>query len=104
MRENQRLTKLIQESIDKGATTVEEIHKSIAALPLKILEESGLLRGPAKKVKRVQDQTIGAVYNLIRDVNEKVGAFASELLPAAAKRGAERRGGQAKRRSSTVKR
>ncbi len=78
--EKKTLTRLIQDAIDKGATTVEGIHKSIADLPLKILQETDVLRGPAKEVKRVQDQSIGAIYDLIRDVNEKVGKFASELL------------------------
>jgi len=100
MRENKTVTKLIQDEIDKGATTVEEIHKAIADLPLKILQDTDLLRGPAKEVKRVQDHTIGAIYNVIRDVNEKVGRFASELLEAAAKPGAGRRGAQAKKRSA----
>ena len=39
----------IAEAIEKGATTVEDVHKSIAQLPLKVLEESGLLRGPPRK-------------------------------------------------------
>jgi hypothetical protein len=76
------LPKLIQEAIDKGATTVEEIHKSIVDLPLKILEESDLLRGPSKEARRVQDHTIGAIYDVIRDVNEQVGTLASDLLAA----------------------
>ena len=74
------LSRLIQDEIDKGATTVEEIHKAIADLPLKILEESDLLKGPAKKVRRMQDHTIGVIYDLVRDINHKVGTFASELL------------------------
>jgi hypothetical protein len=78
------LAKLIQDSIDKGATTVEEIHKSIADLPLKIFEQSELLKGPAKEVRHVQDHTIGAIYDLIRKINEEVGALASELLTEAA--------------------
>jgi hypothetical protein len=78
-------TKLIQDAIDKGATTVEEIHKSIVDLPLRILEESELLRGPAKEVMRVQDHTIGAIYDLIRDINRRVGTLASELLTETAK-------------------
>ena len=100
MRKNKTLTKLIQDSIDKGATTVEEIHKAIADLPLKVLHDTDLLRGPAKEVKRVQDHTIGAVYDVIRDVNEKVGKFASQLLAEASKRGAGRRGAQTKKRSA----
>lgn len=58
MPEKKSLPKLIQEAIDKGATTVEEIHKSIVDLPLKILEESDLFRGPSKEARRVQDHTI----------------------------------------------
>ena len=79
------LINLVQEEIDKGATTVEEVHKAIAALPLKVLEQSDLLKGPAKEVRRVQEHTIGAIYELIRDINDKVGTFASELLVNAAK-------------------
>ena len=87
--DRQKLVKLIQDSIDKGATTVEEIHKSIADLPLKILEESDLLREPAKEVRQVQDRTLGAIYDRIRDINEKVGGLASELLAKApARKGA----------------
>jgi hypothetical protein len=81
-----RLIRFIQDAIDKGATTVEEVHKSIADLPLRILEESELLKAPAKEAKRVQDHTIGAIYGLIREINEQVGTYASELLAEAKKR------------------
>jgi hypothetical protein len=84
--DQQKLVKLIQDSIDKGATTVEEIHKSIADLPLKVLEGSELLKGPAKEVRHVRDHTIGALYDVIRKINEEVGTLASELLAEAAKR------------------
>jgi len=84
------LIRFIQDAIDKGATTVEEIHKSIADLPLRILEESQLLREPAKEVKRVQDHTLGAIYRTIREINEQVGTYASGLLADTAKRRAAR--------------
>ena len=80
------LASFIHDAIDKGATTIEEIHKSIADLPLKMLEETDLLRGPAKEVQRVQDHTIGAIYDVIRGINDQVGTLASELLHEAAKR------------------
>jgi histone H3/H4 len=83
--ERKALIRFVQDAIDRGATTVEEIHKSIADLPLRILEESELLRGPAKEVQRVQDQTLGAIYRAIREVNEQVATYASNLLPEAAK-------------------
>ncbi|MFN8543796.1 MAG: hypothetical protein U0807_06280 [Candidatus Binatia bacterium] len=80
MAETKSVARLIQDAIDEGATTVEDIHKAIADLPLKILEESELLRGPAQEVRRVQDQTIGAVYDLIREINQRIGTLASDLL------------------------
>lgn len=86
MSNRKTLTRMIQDEIDKGATTVEEIHKAIADLPLKVLEGSELLKRPAKEVRRMQDHTIGAIYDLIRDVNEKVGTFATELLAKAGER------------------
>jgi len=93
------VTKLIQDAIDKGATTVEEVHKSIAELPLKLLEKNDVLRARAKAVRRTQDQTIGSIYDLIRDINQEVGTYASDLLAqAAAPRAA--RDGTAKRRST----
>jgi len=90
------LTKVVQDAIDEGATTVEEIHKAIADLPLKMLEQSDLLKGSAKRVKRVQDHSIGAIYNLIREINEKAGTFASDLLAEAAKRRSAREGAATK--------
>jgi alpha-D-ribose 1-methylphosphonate 5-triphosphate synthase subunit PhnL len=96
----QTLVKLIQDSIDKGATTVEEIHKSIGDLPLKILEGSKLLKGPAKEVRQVRDHTIGAMYDLIRKINEEVGTLASERLAEAAKRRAARRAARSTRHAA----
>ena len=84
--EQQTLVKLIQDSIDKGATTVEEIHKSIADLPLKVLEGSELLKGPATEARHLRDHTIGALYDVIRKVNKDVGTLASELLAEAEER------------------
>ena len=84
--EGKALARFVQDAIDKGATTVEDIHKAIADLPLKILEESELLKGPAKEVRLVQDHTIGAIYDVIREINQQVGTLASALLADAAKR------------------
>jgi hypothetical protein len=78
--ERKKPKKLVQEAIDKGATTVEEIHTSIADLSLEVLEESDVLKGPVKEVRRMQDHSIGAIYDLIRDINRRVGSLASELL------------------------
>jgi len=73
----------VQEQIEKSATAAEEIHKAVADLPLKMLEGSRRLRGPAKRMRRAQDRAIGAIYELVRKVARTVGDFASERLAAA---------------------
>ena len=100
-RKRKALAKFIHDAIDKGATTVEDIHKAIADLPLKILGESELLKGAAKEVRRVQDHTIGAVYDVIRGINQQVGTLASELLDEAAKRRDARAEASAKHHAAT---
>jgi hypothetical protein len=78
--EARRLADLVRREIDDGATTVEEIHKSIASLPLDILERLDVFEETVKDVRKVQDTSIGAIYDLIRKVNREVGKLATELL------------------------
>lgn len=95
------LIRFVQGAIDRGATTVEEVHKSVADLPLRMLEESDLLREPAKDARRLQDHTIGKLYDVIRQINEEVGTYAEELLAEAAKRRTAREGAGEGRRSTS---
>ena len=88
-KERQSLIELIEETVDEATTTVEEIHKSIAALPLKLMEESELLRKPAREVRRLQDRTIGAIYEVVRDANRRVAKLVSGLLDTPTRRGAQ---------------
>jgi hypothetical protein len=85
-------TALIQDTIDKGVRTAEDIHKSLADLPFTVLEASDLLRGPVGDVRRLHDRAVGAVYGLIRRVNQQVGSFTSELLDGLDKRRRTRAG------------
>lgn len=78
--EDKELVELIEDAVDKGATTVEEIHREIADLPLSILERAGLLESTTEKVRSLQDASIGAVYDVIRSVNHKVTDLAGGIL------------------------
>ncbi|MGH8530982.1 MAG: hypothetical protein ACRETN_14245 [Nevskiales bacterium] len=69
---------LVQEAIDKGATSVEQIHRAIADLPFAALERGGLLREP--KPREVVGQSIGVVYDAIRRVNSEVGGLVTGLF------------------------
>lgn len=74
------LKDLVQEAVDKGATTVEQIHQTIAAMPMEALEKRGLLDDKATAIKDVHASTIGSVYDAIRKVNKEVGDLASSLI------------------------
>ena len=80
MDDKKELNELVEDAVNKGATTVEEIHREIANLPLSVLERAGLLEEATGKVRSLQDASIGAIYDTIRDVNSKVTTLASDLL------------------------
>ncbi|MGH0037285.1 MAG: hypothetical protein ACQGVK_19845 [Myxococcota bacterium] len=84
------LREWIEESVDKGATSVEEIHRAIADLPIGVLERLGLFEASARDVRRIQGTSIGAIYDVIRKVNHEVSRLAGELLDS------ERRPGPAR--------
>src|SRR6185295_5691483 len=73
---------LIQEAVDKGATSVEQIHRAIADLPLSALEQRGLLGDEGKSARKLIDSSIGAVYDTIRLINREVGELASGVFEA----------------------
>jgi len=74
------LKDLVQEAVDKGATTVEQVHLEIANLPFKKLEEMGTYEDEAKSAQKLQTRSISSIYDLIRTVNQKVGDFASDIF------------------------
>ncbi|MEZ5503985.1 MAG: hypothetical protein R3E50_15495 [Halioglobus sp.] len=77
--DEQKLTRLIEDIIEQGATTAEDINRAVLALPVSVLESLGL-QDTAAEVKRVQDTSIGAIYKLIHDINHRVADLATDLL------------------------
>lgn len=80
MDEQKTLTRMVENAVDQGATTVEQIHRAIAELPLSALERAGLFERTADDVRSLQDASIGAVYDVIRKVNHEVTRLAGDLL------------------------
>lgn len=78
-----KLVDLVQREIDEGASSVEEIHKAIANMPLDVLERLELFQKTVKDVRKVQEARIGAIYDVIRKVNDEVGRIAREALKGA---------------------
>jgi hypothetical protein len=71
---------LVQSAIDRGATSVEEIHRFIADLPFEALERTGLLDDDRLGLRAKQQRTIGMVYEAIRRVTDEVGRFVSDQI------------------------
>jgi hypothetical protein len=85
-----RLADLVQREVDAGADTVEKVHLAIAGLPLDTLAKLGAFEKSAKEVRKIQATSIGAIYDLIHEVNHEVGKLARELLDGKSKRTARR--------------
>lgn len=74
------LKDMVQTTIDQGATTVEEVHQAIADMPFEVLEKRGLLDENKQQLRETQRDTIGTVYNKIREINKIVGDLASDMF------------------------
>jgi hypothetical protein len=89
-----RLVGRVRAAIDRSAEAAESIHKRAAKLPLAPLEGVDALEGAVKELQRLQDRSIGAVYDLVRSVNHELGRLAERLVegePAPKPRAARRR-------------
>jgi len=70
----------IQQAIDRGTTSVEQIHKQIADLPFEFLETTGLLKEDKLGLRDKHRRTIGLVYSTIRSVNRQIGELISDQV------------------------
>ena len=73
------LARLIEDIIEEGANSAEDIHRAVLDLPVTMLENLGL-KSTSKNMKKVQDSSIGAVYKLIHEINHEVANLATRLL------------------------
>ena len=75
-----KLADVVRREVDAGANTVEEIHRSIARMPLDVFAKLDIFEKATKDVRKLQDTSIGAIYDLIRKVNHEVAKLAKDLL------------------------
>lgn len=80
MTENTNLVDLTTDAIEKGANAAEEIHRSIAAFPFDLMEQAGAFEQTLADVRRIQERSIRAIYDLVRGVNHEVGKVAHALI------------------------
>lgn len=71
---------LIQQAVDQGATSVEQIHNTIVDVPFDVMTKLGIMEETAQTVKHAHKQTIGSIYNTIRKINKHVGDLANDIF------------------------
>ncbi|MGQ0531051.1 MAG: hypothetical protein ACT4PG_14855 [Panacagrimonas sp.] len=76
------LQKIVEKAVEDGATTVEQVHRSIASMPFDVLEKIDALQQPVSKARELHDETVGNIYETIRLLNDRAGEIARGLLGA----------------------
>lgn len=74
------LQQIVEKAVQDGATTVEQVHRSIASMPFDILERIDALQEPVGKAREIHDETVGNIYETIRLLNDRAGEIARSLL------------------------
>jgi hypothetical protein len=69
MSEPRTIATTVHDMIDDVSTAVEDIHRAVAEYPLTVLGEITPFKETLDDVKTTQDQTIEAVYGLVRSIN-----------------------------------
>jgi len=70
---------VIHDVVEESTNSIEEIHKTLAGLPIDILENVPGLERPLEEVRKTQNRAIETVYSAVRDVNEELTRLAMEL-------------------------
>ena len=74
------LQRIVEKAINDGATSVEQVHRSIASMPFDALERIDALQPTVEQVREVHDQTVGNIYETTRLLNDRAGEIARDLL------------------------
>lgn len=73
----------VQQAIDNGATSVEEVYMRVSRLPFEQLERFAALEGIVRKARGVHDSSVARLYDTIRAINRRIGRLADEALARA---------------------
>jgi len=70
----------VQQAIDNGARTAEEVYLRVSRLPFDQLERIAALEGVVRKARGRHDQSVARLYDTIRAINRRVGKLADQAL------------------------
>ncbi len=74
------LKDIVQQAVERGATSIEQIHQHVADLPFEGLDKAGLLDPRSRGLRDKQARTVGAVYDAIRRINREIGQLISDQI------------------------
>ncbi len=74
------LKDIVQQAVERGATSVQQIHEYVGNLPFEALDKAGLLDDRAKTLREKHQRTVGTVYDAIRRVNSEIGQLISDQI------------------------
>lgn len=79
-RTTQQIAAAVHDTLEDGATTIEELHRSVADLSLELLGTFKPLEEPVKEWRELQSRAITSAYGLFRRANDRVEAVVREAL------------------------
>ncbi len=62
--------------VDRNTEAAERIHRALAGFPLDLLEQLDRLERPVARVRKLQNRSIGATYDLVRGIEREVARLA----------------------------
>lgn len=85
------LAERLRRAVNEGVDAAEDIHKKVVDLPLDVLERNGVFARRLRALRRRQARAIGAMYDALRDMNQRVARMARKLFEPPARRPRRRR-------------
>jgi hypothetical protein len=68
-----------QQSVaERTAQAAEKVHRAVAGFPLDLLERVDRLQRPVARVRKLQDRSITATYDMLRGIGREVTGLARE--------------------------
>lgn len=82
---------VIPRVLERGTAAMEKIHRAVTGFVFDALGRLGRLEKPVARVRKLEDRSITATYELVRGVNRELGSLLRELPVRRPRRPATRR-------------
>ena len=72
-----KIKNVVQEMIDQGITSVEQVHQTLADMPFEMMKKIESLEPAVTASESIRGKSVGGVYEIIRRINAELGKQAS---------------------------